>query len=77
MDWRNIIHGDEIPKEGYCDQPYVVQTADNHWLCVLTTGPGVEGHFRQHVLPRAAATTARPGPHQWILSRLDHPSHPG
>ncbi len=50
MDRRNIITGNEIPKEGYCDQPYVVFTRDGDWLCVLTTGPGLEGDARQHVV---------------------------
>ena len=39
-DPRNIINGHAIPKEGYCDQPYVVVTNDGNWLCLLTTGPG-------------------------------------
>ncbi|HHW00443.1 MAG TPA: hypothetical protein GXX36_12920 [Clostridiaceae bacterium] len=39
-DWRNIANGYEIPREGYCDQPYVVITDDGNWLCVLTTGKG-------------------------------------
>ena len=50
VDPRNIAHGHEIPREGYCDQPYVVQTDDGSWLCVMTTGPGVEGDTRQHVI---------------------------
>ncbi|MGH2561578.1 MAG: LamG-like jellyroll fold domain-containing protein [Thermomicrobiales bacterium] len=50
MDCRNIETGYEIPKEGYCDQPYVVLTNEGHWLCVLTTGPGHEGDNRQHVV---------------------------
>ena len=42
-DERNIKNGFTIPKEGYCDQPYVVITNDGNWLCVLTTGAGIEG----------------------------------
>jgi hypothetical protein len=49
-DPRNIRHGHEIPSEGYCDQPYVVKTADGAWLCTMTTGPGVEGEHGQHVV---------------------------
>src|SRR5215207_9924674 len=49
-DLRNITTGSEIPKEGYCDQPYVVFTPDGDWLCVLTTGPGIEGERSQHVV---------------------------
>ncbi len=49
-DWRNIKTGNPIPKEGYVDQPYVVITNDGNWLCVLTTGSGVEGQPGQHVV---------------------------
>ncbi len=48
--WRNISAGSVIPSEGYCDQPYVVSTADGAWLCVMTTGRGVEGQHGQHVV---------------------------
>jgi hypothetical protein len=49
-DPRNIRSGWSIPDEGYCDQPYVVVTEDGHWLCVMTTGKGVEGQPGQHVV---------------------------
>lgn len=49
-DPRNIRHGLTIPDEGYCDQPYVVRTDDGHWLCVMTTGKGVEGESGQHII---------------------------
>lgn len=49
-DWRNIANGFKIPKEGYCDQPYVVITDDGNWLCVLTTGKGEEGEGSQHII---------------------------
>jgi hypothetical protein len=49
-DLRYMITGNEIPDEGYCDQPYVVITKDGHWLCVLTTGTGHEGQGGQHVV---------------------------
>src|SRR5574340_1570412 len=49
-DSRNIRNGFPIPKEGYCDQPYVVKNDDGSWLCVLTTGKGVEGQPGQHVV---------------------------
>src|SRR6478736_4050164 len=49
-DLRNIKTGFPIPKEGYCDQPYVVITNDGKWLCVMTTGSGVEGQPGQHVV---------------------------
>ncbi len=46
----NITTGNEIPSEGYCDQPYVVKLSDGTWLCVLTTGSGEEGESGQHVV---------------------------
>ena len=49
-DPRHISCGREIPTENYCDQPYVVQTDDGAWLCVLTTGGGHEGQPGQHVV---------------------------
>lgn len=49
-DPRNIVCGCEIPSEGYCDQPYVVVTDDGAWLCVMTTGKGVEGQAGQHII---------------------------
>jgi hypothetical protein len=50
LDKRNINAGYEIPKENYCDQPYIVITKDGNWLCVLTTGPGLESQKGQHVV---------------------------
>jgi hypothetical protein len=49
-DPRNIRNGSPIPKEGYVDQPYIVITPDGAWLCVLTTGSGVEGQPGQHIV---------------------------
>lgn len=49
-DPRNIVNGSEIPSEGYCDQPFVVKTDDGGWLCVMTTGRGIEGEPGQHVV---------------------------
>jgi hypothetical protein len=50
LDWRDIANGSVIPDEGYADQPYVVRMADGEWLCVMTTGQGVEGEGGQHVV---------------------------
>jgi hypothetical protein len=50
MDPRNIKWGSEIPREHYCDQPYVVVTESGEWVCVMTTGAGVEGEWGQHVV---------------------------
>ncbi|MBI3970165.1 MAG: hypothetical protein HY332_02650 [Chloroflexi bacterium] len=62
QDWRNIATGSEIPREGYCDQPYVVVNDDGSWLCVLTTGPGLEGDSRQHVV----STISRDQGRTWL-----------
>jgi hypothetical protein len=48
-DPRHIANGRIIPSEGYADQPYIVKTG-NAWLCVMTTGRGVEGAAGQHVI---------------------------
>ena len=49
-DRRHLNNGWQIPSEGYCDQPYVVQTDDGAWLCIMTTGAGHEGATGQHVV---------------------------
>jgi hypothetical protein len=49
-DWRHIVNGSVIPDESYADQPYVVKTNDGAWLCILTTGKGIEGAGGQHVI---------------------------
>ncbi len=54
-DLRNIQTGVVIPDEGYCDQPYVVITADGNWLCTLTTGKGHEGQDGQHIVATISA----------------------
>jgi hypothetical protein len=48
-DWRNIRTGREIPSQGYCDQPYVVQRDEGGWLLTMTTGTGHEGDPGQHI----------------------------
>ena len=50
QDRRQIASGRELPREAYCDQPYVVITDDGAWLCVLTTASGEEGHTSQHII---------------------------
>lgn len=49
-DPRNIVQGYEIPREQYCDQPFVVVLRDGTWLCTMTTGRGLEGEKGQHVV---------------------------
>jgi hypothetical protein len=49
-DWRNIRNGFEIPSKTYADQPYIVKTDDGAWLCIITTGAGLEGEVGQHVI---------------------------
>ncbi|MBI4892963.1 MAG: exo-alpha-sialidase [Acidobacteria bacterium] len=55
VDWRNVNTGSPIPREGYSDQPCVVVTRDGNWLCVLTTGRGVEGESGQHIVSTISA----------------------
>lgn len=59
MDPRNIGNGWQIPSEGYCDQPYVIQADDGHWLCCMTTGRGKEGERGQHVVAIRSADFGR------------------
>jgi hypothetical protein len=49
-DARHITNGWTIPTITYSDQPFVVKTDDGAWLCVLTTGSGLEGERGQHVI---------------------------
>lgn len=59
VDERNVRHGWPIPREGYSDQPYVVVTLDGNWLCVLTTGQGVEGATGQHIISTVSRDQGR------------------
>jgi hypothetical protein len=59
VDARDIATGHEIPRENYCDQPYVVVTRDGNWLCVLTTGQGLESQRGQHVVATISADRGR------------------
>ncbi|MFO0907408.1 MAG: exo-alpha-sialidase [Isosphaeraceae bacterium] len=58
-DARNITTGHPIPDEGYCDQPYVVVADDGQWVCVMTTGKGVEGESGQHIVATRSADHGR------------------
>src|SRR5512132_4146004 len=58
-DWRHIANGSEIPNEGYADQPYIVKTDDGAWLCVITTGTGLEGEGGQHVISMRSTDQGR------------------
>ncbi|MEE3235357.1 MAG: sialidase family protein [Candidatus Latescibacterota bacterium] len=58
-DTRHIDNGYKIPSEGYCDQPYVVQTDDGAWLCIMTTGSGHEGATGQHVVSSRSIDNGR------------------
>lgn len=58
-DWRNIQNGRLIPDESYADQPYVVKTNDGNWLCVMTTGKGVEGQQGQHIVSMISSDQGR------------------
>ncbi len=58
-DPRHIANGRNIPSEGYADQPYIVQTDDGAWLCVITTGRGTEGATGQHVVSMRSTDQGR------------------
>ncbi|MBI5394656.1 MAG: hypothetical protein HZA91_05090 [Verrucomicrobia bacterium] len=58
-DPRHISNGRNIPSEGYADQPYIVKTDDGAWLCVMTTGIGVEGAGGQHVVSMRSTDQGR------------------
>jgi hypothetical protein len=58
-DWRQIKHGWVIPSSFYADQPYVVQTDDQAWLCAMTVGSGEEGRPGQHVVTRRSLDRGR------------------
>lgn len=58
-DWRHIANGWTIPDESYADQPYIVKTDDGAWLCVLTTGKGVEGAGGQHIISTRSTDRGR------------------
>jgi hypothetical protein len=49
-DPRHLSNGNAIPSEGYADQPYIVQTDDGAWLCIMTTVAGREGAHGQHIV---------------------------
>ncbi len=58
-DSRHLHNGWQIPSEGYCDQPYVVQTDDGAWLCIMTTGSSHEGASGQHVVSTRSTDCGR------------------
>ncbi len=58
-DWRHISNGREIPTEHYSDQPFLTHTDDGAWVCLVTTGPGEEGHGGQHVVSVRSTDQAR------------------
>jgi len=58
-DPRNIALGREIPTHTYSDQPYVVQADDGAWVCVVTTGPGLEGARGQHIVSLRSSDQGR------------------
>lgn len=58
-DPRHLANGWIIPSEGYADQPYIVKTDDGAWLCVMTTGKGIEGAVGQHVVSMRSTNQGR------------------
>ncbi len=72
-DWRDIEHGCIIPSENYTDQPYIVKTDDNAWLCTLTTGCGDEGQKGQHVVTMRSLDKGVTWHDRWALEPSDGP----
>ncbi len=72
-DTRNIRAGSRIPDEGYCDQPYVVITADGNWLCTLTTSGGHEGAANSHIIATISADRGRTWSEPVSLEPVDGP----
>ena len=73
MDHRNFAAGAPLPREGYCDQPYVVRTGDGAWLCVMTTGPGVEGESGQHIVSMRSTDRGRSWTHRVDIEPANGP----
>lgn len=87
LDPRHIENGWEIPSENYVDQPYIVQTDDGAWLCVMTTGHGKEGEAGQHIITTRSFDQGRTwstpvdvepadGPEASYAVLLKHPNSP-
>ncbi|MDO8545288.1 MAG: LamG-like jellyroll fold domain-containing protein [Opitutaceae bacterium] len=72
-DPRHISSGWNIPSEGYADQPYIVQTDDGAWLCVITTGRGVEGAAGQHVVSMRSTNRGRSWDQMVAIEPADGP----
>jgi hypothetical protein len=54
-DWRLISNGQKIYEHGYCDQPYIVTTSDDIWVCTFTTAPGNEGSKIQYIVSTSSS----------------------
>ncbi|MFH2068030.1 MAG: hypothetical protein ABII89_01015 [Candidatus Omnitrophota bacterium] len=75
IDNRQIIQGREIPAESYCDQPYIVPTDDDAWLCCITTGKGSEGDKGQHVITLRSADKGCKWSEPVPLETMDSPEN--
>ncbi len=72
-DWRNIKTGSIIPDLSYSDQPYILKTDDDAWLCCLTTGAGHEGQPGQILITQRSKDKGK----TWEdLVQLEPPSGP-
>ena len=47
LDYRNIENGMVIGEYRYSDQPYIIETEDGAWLCVMTAGNSLHDPFRE------------------------------
>jgi hypothetical protein len=58
-DPRHLENGFSIYENGYIDQPYSVVLKDGRWLCVFTTGSGLESRPGQHVVSTISANLGK------------------
>ena len=72
-DPRHIINGQAIQGEGYADQPYVIKADDGAWVCVITTGNGIEGAPGQHVISMRSVDQGRTWERSVDLEPADGP----
>jgi len=72
-DFRYVKNGYEMPSENYCDQPRAVKAENGAWVCVLTTGTGVEGQRGQHIVCNASTDYGKTWTHISDVEPADGP----
>lgn len=59
LDHRNIENGMVIGEYRYSDQPYIIETEDGAWLCVMTAGNAAEGESGQTIISMRSTDCGR------------------